>query len=89
MKDLVTSTDKDFEQQEYGNFCSENNKFDKTDGAIFENGDTLCPVELILWQDQGNQGDRREQDDQGEDGPSEKKVSHWPWALPPALPPRV
>ena len=30
------------------------------------NGDTLGPVELILWLDQGNQGDRREQDDQGE-----------------------
>ena len=31
-----------------------------------QNGDTLGPVELILWLDQGNQGDRREQDDQGE-----------------------
>ena len=30
------------------------------------NGDTLGPVELILWLDQGNQGDRHEQDDQGE-----------------------
>ena len=30
------------------------------------NGDTLGPVELIVWPEQGNQGDRREQDDQGE-----------------------
>ena len=30
------------------------------------NGDTLGPVELILWPEQSNQGDRREQDDQGE-----------------------
>ena len=32
-------------------------------------GDTLGPVELILWTEQsnqGDQGDRREQDDQGE-----------------------
>ena len=30
------------------------------------NGDTLSPVELIVWPEQGNQGDQREQDDQGE-----------------------
>ena len=30
------------------------------------NVDTLGPVELILWLEQGNQGDRCEQDDQGE-----------------------
>ena len=30
------------------------------------NGDTLGPVELIVWPEQGNQGDWREQDDQGE-----------------------
>ena len=30
------------------------------------NGGTLGPVELILWLEQGNQDDRREQDDQGE-----------------------
>ena len=30
------------------------------------NGDTLGPVELIVWLEQGNQGDWREQDDQGE-----------------------
>ena len=38
------------------NFCQKKSR----------NGDTLGPVELILWLDQGNQGDRREQDDQGE-----------------------
>ena len=30
------------------------------------NGDILGPVELIVWPEQGNQGDWREQDDQGE-----------------------
>ena len=30
------------------------------------NGDTFGPVELILWPEQANQGDLREQDDQGE-----------------------
>ena len=30
------------------------------------NGDTLGPVELILWPEQGDLGDRREQDDEGE-----------------------
>ena len=30
------------------------------------NGYTLGPVELIVWLEQGNQGDLREQDDQGE-----------------------
>ena len=30
------------------------------------NGDTLGPVKLIVWPEQGNQGDWREQDDQGE-----------------------
>ena len=30
------------------------------------NGDTLGPVELIVWPEQGYQGDLREQDDQGE-----------------------
>ena len=30
------------------------------------NGDTLGPVELIVWLEQGNQGDWHEQDDQGE-----------------------
>ena len=30
------------------------------------NGDTLGPVELVVWPEQGNQGDWREQDDQGE-----------------------
>ena len=30
-----------------------------------QNGDTLGRVELIVWLEQGNQGDRREQDDQG------------------------
>ena len=30
------------------------------------NGDTLGPVELIVWPEQANQGDQREQDDQGE-----------------------
>ena len=29
-------------------------------------GDTLGPVELIVWLEQGNQGDEREQDDQSE-----------------------
>ena len=29
------------------------------------NSDTLGPVELMIWPEQGNQGDRREQDDQG------------------------
>ena len=29
------------------------------------NGDTLGPVELIVWPEQANQGDLREQDDQG------------------------
>ena len=29
------------------------------------NGDTLGPVELIVWTEQSNQGDWREQDDQG------------------------
>ena len=31
-----------------------------------QNGDTLGPVELIVWQEQGNQDDWCEQDDQGE-----------------------
>ena len=31
-----------------------------------QNGDTLGLVELIVWPEQGNQGDWREQDDQGE-----------------------
>ena len=31
-----------------------------------QNGDTLGRVELIVWLEQGNQGDQREQDDQGE-----------------------
>ena len=31
-----------------------------------QNGDTLGPVELILWPEQGDLGDRREQDDGGE-----------------------
>ena len=30
------------------------------------NGDTLGPVELIVWPEQADQGDRRERDDQGE-----------------------
>ena len=30
------------------------------------NRDTLGPVDLIVWPEQGNQGDWREQDDQGE-----------------------
>ena len=30
------------------------------------NGDTLGPVELIVWPEQGNQGDWREQDGHGE-----------------------
>ena len=30
------------------------------------NGDTLGPVELIVWPEQGNQGDWREHDGQGE-----------------------
>ena len=30
------------------------------------NGDTLGPVELFVWPEQGNQDDWREQDDQGE-----------------------
>ena len=30
------------------------------------NGDTLGPVELIVWPEKGNQGDWREQDGQGE-----------------------
>ena len=30
------------------------------------NGDTLGPVELIVWPKQGNKGDWHEQDDQGE-----------------------
>ena len=33
-----------------------------------QNGDTLVPVELNVWLEQGNQGDqgdRREEDDQG------------------------
>ena len=34
------------------------------------NGDTFGPVELIVWPEQANQGDRREQDD------------HWPgWGI--------
>ena len=31
-----------------------------------QNGDTLGPVELIVWLEHGNQGDWCEQDDQGE-----------------------
>ena len=31
-----------------------------------QDGDTLGPVELIVWPEHGNQGDWREQDDQGE-----------------------
>ena len=31
-----------------------------------QNGDTLGPVELIVWLEQVYQGDWREQDDQGE-----------------------
>ena len=31
-----------------------------------QNGDTLGPVEPIVWLEQGNQGDQREQDDQSE-----------------------
>ena len=30
------------------------------------NGDTLGPVELIVWKEQSNQSDRREQYDQDE-----------------------
>ena len=30
------------------------------------NGDTLGPVKLIVWSEQGYQGDLREQGDQGE-----------------------
>ena len=30
-----------------------------------QDGDTLGPVELIVWPEHGNQGDWREQDDQG------------------------
>ena len=30
------------------------------------NGDKLGPVELIVWPEQADQGDQREQDDQGE-----------------------
>ena len=37
-------------------FCQKKNR----------NGDTLGPVELILWPEQGNQGEWREQDDEGE-----------------------
>ena len=36
-------------------------------GSIYwQNGDTLGCVELMVWLEQGNQGDQREQDDQGE-----------------------
>ena len=35
-------------------------------GQKSRNDDTLGPVELIVWPEQGNQGDCREQDDQGE-----------------------
>ena len=31
-----------------------------------QNGDTLGPEELIVWPEQANQGDQREQHDQGE-----------------------
>ena len=31
-----------------------------------QNGDALGPVELIVWPEQANQGDRREQNYQGE-----------------------
>ena len=31
-----------------------------------QNGDTLGPVELIVWPEQGNQGDWLEHDDHGE-----------------------
>ena len=29
-------------------------------------GDTISPLDLILWPEQGDLGDRREQDDEGE-----------------------
>ena len=36
-------------------------------GSIYcRNGDTLGPLELIVWPEQANQGDQRVQDDQGE-----------------------
>ena len=43
------------------------NPFSEMLGSIScRNGDILGPVELIVWLEQGNQGDQREQDDQGE-----------------------
>ena len=43
------------------------NPFSEMLGSIYwQNGDTLGLVELIVWLEQGNQGDQREQDDQGE-----------------------
>ena len=43
------------------------NAFSEMLGSIYlRNGDTLGLVELIVWLEQGNQGDQREQDDQGE-----------------------
>ena len=46
------------------NYKSYNNKTVTTTKS--RKSDTLGPVELIVWLEQGNQGDRREQDDQGE-----------------------
>ena len=43
------------------------NAFSEMLGSIYlQNGDTLSLVELIVWLEQGNQGDQCEQDDQGE-----------------------
>ena len=43
-------------------FLSEQVEYDEKKSR---NGDTLDPVELIVWPKQGNQGDWHEQDDQG------------------------
>ena len=47
-------------------FCTMSMYHKTFDFKKSRNGDTLGPVELIVWPEQGNQGDWREQDGQGE-----------------------
>ena len=51
--------------------CRAHIQYKSTLGQVYilqksRNGDTLGPVELIVWPEQGNQGDSRDQDDLGE-----------------------
>ena len=47
----------------FTHFCVEKNLAkNSARGEKSRNGDTLGPVELIVWPEQGNQGDWREQD---------------------------